>query len=353
MSIINSVIPDCPAVQGSIESAFTHEFGNGVLNEPLPFLQFLASPANANRMQQTMIHSDAKVATMNLTFDHRLPISGVDTGVANPKCTATNEFGKHTEVYTFDVTDNVGENYMFDSADFHYNCEKNGAWLGGQINKLIDVVERKVSSLIAAKAVTHIGEWATDAKNYDGSIASDRLTVQTISGTTPSPFAYRTINMAARKSGYNNQKVIVGGEDLYNHFETSAFAGCCASTGVNLQDAWSRFGVATMWDRDLTSALGGDQYSLITQPGAMQLVWYTSSRWKDGIPQAYVANNYFHGAIESPRSGLPMDLIIKEDCGKIYVNVIATVDLFALPLDYFLQGDVYENVNFVGRIEVV
>jgi hypothetical protein len=48
-----------------------------------------------------------------------------------------------------------------------------------------------------------------------------------------------------------------------------------------------------------------------------------------------------------------MDLNIKNDCGQISVQVVATTTLVALPLDLFQNGDENDGVNFSAVIKVV
>ena len=71
------------------------------------------------------------------------------------------------------------------------------------------------------------------------------------------------------------------------------------------------------------------------------------------MPGVFTGHNYHHQTIVSPKTGLPYDLIIKDDCGAISINVVGTFDLKGMPSDMFATGDNMEGVNFVNQIEVV
>lgn len=54
----------------------------------------------------------------------------------------------------------------------------------------------------------------------------------------------------------------------------------------------------------------------------------------------------------SPRTGLPIDIILKDDCGTIHIIGYAVVELVGLPSDLFAVGDEYRGVKYVNKILV-
>lgn len=66
-----------------------------------------------------------------------------------------------------------------------------------------------------------------------------------------------------------------------------------------------------------------------------------------------LTETYSQQVIFSPRTGLPIDVMMKVDCGTLHIVMTATTKLVGLPNDLFPVDDIYQNVNFVNEIKVV
>ncbi len=353
MSYIGSLLPDCPNIQLSLLDVFGTCYGNGRFRENLPFLTFLASEANANRLQQRIIESGSKVRTVELIYDQRLSLDGIQRNVDNPKCDATGKKGQCITTCTIDTGENVNIGCLIEATDLERNCQNNVNFVQEQILDLIDALDRQISKDIAAKAVTYIGNWASDVVNQDCTpVTNPNLQVSAGDKENPSHLTFQAIQTAAMLSGYCDNKALFGGIDLWNYYQTVQ-SGCCASNGIDLGEQWNRFGIASLYDRDLVEAFAGNNFALLTQPGALQLITFTRAGWTAGMPGEFHGHNYYHTTVVSPKTGLPYDLVVKDDCGAISINLTGTVDLKAMPADLYAPGDRLEGVNYVNAVEFV
>lgn len=353
MSYLSTFNQVCPNLQSHLNDAWVNAT-NGVGIEQIPFLEFLFSEANRGNIAQTIYAGGGKTRKLEVVYDQRILESQVSDDVSNPNCSATTKRGDCITTYEIDSTDNVGVEELVEIQDLEKNCESNGAFFVRKIRTLIDAVERKVATRTATEAALLTGKYSTDVTNID---ASDNLQVATLKSVASgdlSPLAQQIINRAARKTGYTAPYVIFGGDDLVDYYERS-LSGCCANEGIDIGDIVRRFGVAVGYDQRAADALGGQEFNLMFQIGALQLLYYTRAPWKDGVMQTIGgdAANYTMTGIVSPRTGIPMDLSVKDDCGDISINLVATTKLIGMPADMFPTGDKYDGVNFVNTIEVV
>ena len=353
MSYLSTLIPDCPNIQASLLSVFGNCFGAGRFRDELPFLTFLASSANSGRLSQQISPGNGKVRTIELIYDQRLSLDGIQRNVDNPKCEAEGKKGQCVVTCTIDTSENLNIGCKIDAQDLERNCQANGEYIQEQILDLVDALDRQISKDIAAKAVSFVGAWATDVTNQDcTAVTGTNLQVSAGDKINPSGLTYQAIETAAMLTEYCPDKALFGGIDLWNYYQTIQ-SGCCASNGIDLSEQFSRFGLASLYDRDIVEAYGANNFALLTQPGALQLITYTRAGWTNGIPGEFHGQSYYSTTIVSPKTGIPMDLTVKEDCGSIHINLTATVDLKAMPADLYAPGDRLEGVNFVNTVEFV
>lgn len=355
MSYLSTLIPDCPNLQDSLYNVFVSCAEKGMFNERLPFLTFLSSEPNASLLQQRILPGNGKIRTIELIYDQRLDVNSAKLNVDNPTCEATGKKGQCVTTCTIDEDQNFSFDCVIEARELRRNCEDNPSYVQREILRLLEVADRKASIDIAAKAALLNGKWAKDVLNQDETTApADNLLVSTKDASGGlSPFTFQAIETAKMQTMYCDQTAIFGGIKLFNYAKSTDFAGCCSQFGSDLKAAWDQFGIATLYDRHLAEALGGNEHNLITQPGALQLLRYTQAGWTNGMPGEYHSHNYHHQTIVSPKTGLPYDLILKEDCGKLNIILIGTFDLKSAPSDLAPVGDNFEGVNYVNRIEVI
>jgi hypothetical protein len=112
-----------------------------------------------------------------------------------------------------------------------------------------------------------------------------------------------------------------------------------------------QFGFAFAYDKRLATALGGQNYNLITTAGAIQWLSFNFANWREGVT-FQIGQNYAKTLVFTP-SGLPVDLTMKDDCGNLSVTMTAIGKIVTLPSDIYESGDEYAGVNYVNGLEVV
>ena len=346
MSCLTSALNSCPNIQTSLDSFFN----TSMTLEAMPFAEFIMSDVNRNGISQAVHPTSGKVKTVELRYNKRILESDLDTNVENPKCVATEKRGDCISPYTIDPTQNVSANQLIEASDVIYNCENNDTYIAGVIARLVDVVERGVATSMSSEVAALTGAYEA---NVSGVVA-DQLVVNTLrAGTTDeiAPFTMENIDLAAIQTGYGMDGIFITGGSLLYQYYRRALAGCCSDSGVDIGSLMQTYGKVVTYDKRVASALGST-VSLMTRPGALALIYYTQLGWLDGTPVPLIASNYYKTVIFSPRLNVPMDLIIKDDCGALSVIVTATTKLVSGPTDQFAAGDDYEGVNWVNEIKV-
>ena len=318
--------------------------------EAMPFAEFIMSDVNRNGISQAVHPTSGKVKTVELRYNKRILESDLSSNVENPKCVATEKRGDCISNYTIDPTQNISADQLIEASDVIYNCENNDTYIAGVIARLVDVVERGVATSMSGEVAALTGGYEA---NVSG-VISDQLVVNTLkAGTTDeiAPFTMENIDLAAIQTGYGMDGIFISGGSLLYQYYRRALQGCCSDSGTDIGGLMQAYGKVVTYDKRVASALGST-VSLMTRPGALALLYYTQLGWLDGTPVPLIASNYYKTVIFSPRLNVPMDLIIKDDCGALSIIVTATTKLVAGPTDQFAAGDDYEGVNWVNEIKV-
>ena len=348
MSCYSSLLNACPNLQNRLSDYFDSCM-TGPLKEALPQLEFLLSPTNTNGISQTVNPSGGKLRKLDVRYSKRLLESAVSAGVDRNTCSTGSLIGDCIHTYEIDPDDNYGHKATFNSTDLQYMCESNAMYFEETLMKLIDVTERKVATRVAQDTISLIGAWATDVTP----VTANFLQVKTLKdGTTQDVAldAFEQIDLAMMKTGFCVPAVIFSSDKFYS-YSRMVQKGCCSTTGIDLSGVIAEYGKATIWDRRIQSALGGVNKNIMVGLGALQLLTYNETGWKDGMP-ASMGANYFQFKLVSPRTGLPFDVKVFDNCGTITISVIATSRVVGMPSDMFATGDVYEDVTYVNGIEV-
>lgn len=345
MSYLSTVIQDAPALQFQVNEVFNDQ-NSQFIAEPLALLEFLASQANNAGLSQRIGGRNGKRRTVEVTYFPRLQESSVSSGIAD--CSAGSVEGNGITSYSIDDTTAVHAKVSFSAADLADAQNNNAQYAAERILALIDVVERDLATQAATDVAALQGKWANTV-TVD---AQDNLEVDVeLASGDINPVVHQLINRAARKTAFG-QHVIIGGDDLVDYYEKT-LAGCCSNQGLDLSEMFARYGKAVMYDDRLATALGGDEFALAIGVGSVALLSYTESGWKDGVPGVIQGSNYSQMMITSPRTGIPMDLKVSDNCGTITISVTGNVKAVGLPTDLFPTGDKFDGVNFVCGIEAV
>jgi len=349
MSYTPSVLVSCPNLQENLDRIFTIDAAS-FYREPIPFTEYLMSPINRNGISAMVSTGGSKIRTATLTYQPRILPSEVQSDVT-AYCSATTERGNTSEDYSIDTTKNLFLDQQFDVEKLKSSCEDNEMWFQEQIMKLVAAMDTAVNAKNATQAAALLGGWSSDVSgvpfvSVDG---SDNLVVQTLqpsSAFAPFPATMQSVQSALEASNFG-QAALFGGFQLDNYLKLIE-SGCCANYGLDIADIQARFGMASVRDRNVASALGGNEYAMAVSNGALQIIDY--NRWT-GLFAAQDSNQSY-GTIQSPATGLRYDLVVKHDCGVIDVTLTATTKVVSLPADMYQTGDHLEGVKGLARIKV-
>jgi len=331
----------CETIQTNLDTAF--ETCNPVM-DAMPLLEAILVTQKAAGIAQS-VSDNGKVKTVNVVYDQRalestaLEITGART------CTATNQTYSKSAYYTIDPATFIKAEEVFTVAELAIVCEDFNVFLAKKIAKVIDVIERKAATLVANAFAAGYGNWGGLVPVNLG----NELVVSTLVSQATKVIDYSgmsAIDLAVQQTGFCKAPIIVGGSALYQYGQWIN-KGCCSTTGVDVLAMANEFGKVIMYDKRLEAALGSSLKSIAFQPGAVAIITYNEYN-----ETALSGANYDKLKVFSPRTGLPIDIVIKDDCGTISVIGYFTHKLVFLPADMFAVGDEYAGVNFVNKILV-
>lgn len=350
MSYILSQLTACPTIQADLR----RYFAICPVNEFMPFMEFLGSGINNRGLQQEISPGRGKVRKVQLVYTPRLLESTVAENQPNPVCTGGDFVGDNQVEYDIDTSENFQWKESFTPEDLERACIDNGDYFVSRIMAGMDVLDRRLATERTTDLASLIGTWASNVTAN----ASNEFEVATVApGTAVTPqtfnvFTAEKIDLALQKTGFCNETFIFAGTQLSEYYR-AVLAGCCSNQGIDVSGIFNRYGRAIAYDRRVESTFGADK-GVVVQGGALALLYFTRANWKAGFPLPYQNNgNYIYTVVVSPRTGVPMDLTIKDDCGVITVVLTATTKLVGLPNDMYRQGDFMEGVNYVTKLKVV
>lgn len=343
MSYVLSELTVCPNIQDEINAFFPL----CPVNEFMPLFEWINSPINNRGLRKAVNPGEGKVRTVTVTYTPRILESDVQEGVANPSCNNDNFIGDRYTNYTIDTDDNVGHGFYMAPEKLAYACKSNPQYFMERLMDLIDVVDRKLATKHTDDIAALIGNWADNVETTGGHLI---LQTQDSDGKF-NPFLMPDLDLAMVKTGFCPERFVFGGTDLYRWFR-AVIAGCCSQEGINVGELFQAYGVAFAYDRRFESVFGTNE-GIAVGAGALQLLTYNRADWMVGMPSNYVdMGSEISVTIVSPRTGVPMDLTVTYNCGKISVNLVATTKLVGMPADMFFQGDFMEGVTYVAPIAV-
>lgn len=348
MSYLASQNIPCEALQVSLDDAFATCTAP---LDPMPTLEMILQTQKTAGISQ-QVSDNGKVKNIKVIYENRLLESAATNASGARTCTAVNQTYNNYTNYTLDPTQHVTANEVFTVASLATLCEPFESFLAKKINKIIDVIERKVASNTAIEAVALTGNYGTAVPlgSTVGTVnGSKELIVSTLLSAAAKTMDYTTmgtIDLALMQSGYCDNPFIVGGSAMYQ-YARYAKAGCCAVTGVNIRDAFTQEGTPIFYDKRVVAALGSEAKSLIIQPGSVALITYNEFN-----QTPFTGAGYDKFVLLAPRTGLPIDITISDNCGTVSIVGYAVTKLVGLPTDMMAIGDEYRGVTFVNKLIV-
>lgn len=346
MSYLSSDYVQCETIQKMLDDEFS--ICSVLSLDPMPALEAILSTQVASGIAQSVSDGTGKVKTVKVVYERRLLESDVTSGSGNRTCTTSAESFDSYQTYTIDSAAWLEANESFRAADLATVCTADvQQMLAKKIGKIVDVLERKLATQTASQMAGMIGDWGSNVI-VNGSNELELATLVSTATKVLDPFAWGKLDIAFSKTGYCASPIIVGGSDLYE-FARVSNAGCCSTTGVDIAAVYNTFGKAVLYDKRVETALGSAaNKSIAFQPGSLALIYYNQATQ---IPN--LGANYAMFRVNSPRTGLPIDISIKDDCGLIQIKGFLTAKLVGLPTDMFSNTDEFNGVTFVNKIKVV
>ena len=348
MSTIASLLTSCPDTQVGLYTAFDKYAGT---YEPLPQLEWLNSEINNSAIKGLITRPQGKLINVDVTYFRRRTESQLLTNQSNPVCSGGELDPDTTTTYQLDSSVNIQDIELTTIDDLERHCQSNPQYFADLIARLADNVERGVATKSATESAALIGKWASNV-TVDG---SDNLVVATkYADGTQDPSFIGDIRLATMKTGYVGGAINFADSLLYRAY-MDALVGCCSDSGINVAETLAAYGVATMYDYRVEAAMAAAKVantSMLTQNGAMTLLYHTRSGWTDGMPMDWkIGGNYAFRTIIG-RTGTPMDLTISDNCGAVTIAVTATTKVVGLPQDMYKSGDRLEGVTGVNSVLV-
>ena len=345
MSVLSSTYVQCEVIQRMLNDEF--EACTNIL-DPMPALEAILATQKANGISQTVSDGTGKVKNVKVVYEQRLLESAATVGSGARSCSTEVETFNDFANYTIDPTVWIKGEESFDVVDLATVCTEDvQSMIARKINKIIDVIERRVATKTAAELVTLTGKWSTSTSTSYTVNGSDELVLAQYVSAATKVIDYSSmvaLDGGLQMTGYCAPAIIVGGNALADYMKF-ANHGCCAANGVNVLDIANEYGKAVMFDKRVQTALGSNLKSIAFQSGSLALIHYNEA---SQVPM--IGANYAKFRINSPRTGLPIDIVMKDDCGHISIIGYANTLLVGLPVDMFAVGDDFRGVKFVNKI---
>lgn len=343
---ISRILSECPTIQMSLSELFI-EVGQ---RESLPFVEFLLSPENSSMIKMQVSPGGGKLRTVEARWIQRLPETEVEEGASIMNCTATNVYGDSTTTYTLETTDTYQASQLISKEDIARHCQDNSRYVFESINRLLDVIDRKVASAAGTQAAAQLGAWGADVEAAY-TVASDFLQLPTVdSNGAIADFTLGDLQMAVSMANYPGAPVSFGGQAMWRYLKQLQ-SGCCNQNGLDLASVAQLNGLGFAYDKRLAAALGGNNYNLVTTLGAMQWISFELASWSPELA-AITGSNYVTTTVFTP-TGVPVALTLKDDCGSLSIVGTHTGKLVSLPTDIYEAGDDLAGVNYVNGVQVV
>lgn len=343
MSYLSSDYVQCEVIQKMLNDQF---LTCSTPLDPMPFLEAILATQNAAGISQSVSDGDGKVKNIKVVYDQRLLESAVTRSSGARACTTTTETFNNYANYTIDPEAWAKASEKFETANLATVCTEDvQSMIAKKIAKVIDVLERETATHTAQELVTLAGKWGTSTT---GTInGSDELVLAQYAVTATKTIDYTsavTLESALQQTGYCAPVMFFGGSQFADYMKFVNH-GCCATSGVNVLDIAKEYGKSVMWDKRVKAALGSDAKSIGFQAGSLALIAYNEA---PQVPN--LGANYAKFRVNSPRTGLPIDIVMSDVCGTISIIGYINTKLVGLPTDMFAVGDEYRGVTFVNKV---
>lgn len=342
MSSLTSFV-SCPNVQDRLENVFPT-----VRMEEKPLLSYIFSEANNFRvLEQKIIMRPGGKVTVDLVYNRRVLESEVDAG--NFSCSATNKRGETSASFDLDTTPAHILRKKITLSDLYERCESNEEYYARLILDMIDGVERKMETALAADMVSFAGAFSTKDLDQDNTaITGNTKIISTrLSDKSLDYFGHSSIMRTARLNGYAGAPVIAGEYEIKDYYDATK-KGCCWYGGIDLSQVSAETPIILPSYR-ITDALSSTSKFITFAPGAILPAWF--NRYIGKLAENN-DNGDTAGVIISPFTGIPFDYRAKRDCDDWSIEVGLAWDTFAAPDDMFENSDPQDGNRLVHKHQI-
>jgi len=343
----------CPNVQVELTNYY-QTCDASMLREPMPFFDFLWSDANVGNLQQVVVPQSGKIKTVVLRYDQRILESEVaEVESCGTTCSSETKRGDLTTSVTIDPCDKLQISEVMSVDDFVYTCQSNDLILAKKIQLMIDALVRKMATRLTTQASALLGNWDSTTPNL---CDSSTISLTPYNGTVINPMAMSDLDFAMQNTNFCSTTAVFAGHQFYT-YARALQAGCCSSQGIDIAQISAQYGKAVLYDKRVASIVG--QYGgWVLQAGSLVPIYYTQNNngIMEGIGSAIgnsnvqIGANYYKTVIQDPQSGLPMDLVISDNCGQVSIVLEANAKLVSLPTDLFASADTMNGVNYFAAL---
>lgn len=343
MSYQSNIIQACPAIQGTINE----KWSTLTPYEPMPLLEYLASPANRTGIQVDMIRSNGQLRSAEVTYMRRFTLTQGASDVDFPTCTGGTKFGNEKETYQFDPTKNVATPMqLVESIDNVNACPDPVALIAEHVMRHMDLLRRLVAESVATQVVAGAGGWSSDVTTNAGVYELRSLKVD---GESIDPRAHIKIANAFQDSGIPTATPLFGGGVGREYYQASQI-GCCSNEGLDIAAALSTYGKAYGYDYFVKAAFGDNASWIGVMPQAVQLLNWSKASLEQAHGSLFIdSSNYLMIPMVDPQTGLTYNFEISNNCGQLNMRGVAFVQPIFLPSDLFQNDDHMFGVNGVVK----
>ena len=347
----------CPNVQLSLAEAF--DYDNNRMEMP-GLLAFILSGMNRNGVVQNQINfRDHGRRAVEVVYDQRFLESWAEaTGRAS--CGSWGRDGETSQTYSISPSDGFRAGFSLYTSEIEERCQDDELYIAKRINKLIDVLTRRMGTKAAVDVLANIGNFASDvdAGNAPG-------TTTQINGATKlsnGGIDYDLLEAIAFQNESNFEggtpNFTFGGELLWKYIKAiGAATESNTQTGLAVGRYAEASGVTFGYDRRVqtNASNAADLVSLI--PGAVQMISFNEFK---GILDLETDTEVY-GTLEHPmfdQFPVTFDYRAQFTCddsgGRRWDFELATNhDFIFLPSDMYQAGDRLEGVNGITSYRIV
>lgn len=343
----------CPDIQVELNQ-FYQSCDASMLREPMPFFDFLWSDINVGGLQQQVMPATGKLRNVQLRFDQRILESAVsEVSTCGTTCSSETSRTDYVSLIEIDPCDKLQISEAMSASDWAFACRSNDQIVAKKIQMMVDALVRKMATRLTTQAAALLGKWDSSVTNVDG---DGNLCITPFNSGVLNPTAMADVDFAMMQSNFCNTTAIFAGSDFYKYARAMQ-AGCCSMQGIDVSQITAQYGKAVLYDKRVNT-IAGQYKAWVLQAGALIPIYYVENNNSImsgagiaiGDTNVQLGANYYKTVIQDPQSGLPIDLVVSDNCGTISIVLEANAKLFSLPTTLFNASDSMYGVNFFAGI---